>query len=185
MLDPSVAKGYSQALFAVAKQQGRSAEIGRELAEFVRAVDELDQLRVFWVGLRLPVSAKMALLSRIVAGRVSPLATRFLEVLVKRRREQYLRLIAARFADLVRRDAGREAVEVVSAVPLSDALRTEITRLAAGLTEKRGLSPEVTFHVKAEVVGGIRFRAGDYLVDGTVRSGLQRLKRRLSGTASR
>lgn len=183
MLDPLVTKGYSQALFAVAKQQGLSAGTGRELADFVRAVDELDDLRVFWVELRLPVKVKEVMLQRMVAGRVSPLVARFLEVLVRRRREKYLWSITVRLADLVRRDAGREAVEVVSAVPLSDTLRTEITRLAAGITEKRGLHPEVSFHVKAEVVGGIRLRAGDYLVDGTVRSGLKRLKRRLSGTA--
>ncbi|MDA8096873.1 MAG: ATP synthase F1 subunit delta [Clostridia bacterium] len=181
MLDPDVASGYSWALFRLAQKQNRTEEVNRELGEFARAVESLAELRALWVKVRLPVDRKTAVLRGVLAASLSPLMMRFLEVLVKRRREKYLWLIVDQFTVLVRRAAGREEVEVVSAVPLPEPLRAEIMRLAAVITEREGLEPEVLFRVEPEVVGGVRIRAGDCLIDGTVRGRLKRLERHLAG----
>jgi F-type H+-transporting ATPase subunit delta len=68
-------------------------------------------------------------------------------------------------------------VEVVTAIPISDEERDEIKEKLAALVDK-----ELVLSVKVDpnVMGGLTARVGDKLVDGSVRTRLQDLRRSLT-----
>lgn len=63
------------------------------------------------------------------------------------------------------------AVEVVSAMPLTDAEKSKV--------QKEIGAADVTFQVDPSILGGLVIRAGDRVVDGSVRSSLGELSARL------
>jgi F-type H+-transporting ATPase subunit b len=62
-------------------------------------------------------------------------------------------------------------VEVISAVPLTDAEQAELKRLTG--------ADEVEYHVDPDILGGLILRSGDKVVDGSVRGDLAALSHRL------
>ena len=101
-----------------------------------------------------------------------------LDLLAENGRVDYLPEIADQFAELVAEDQNVTDVEVTSAVPL-DARQTD--RLADALRGR--LKREVRLHCRtdASLIGGAIVRAGDLLIDGSLKGKLARLEIELTG----
>jgi F-type H+-transporting ATPase subunit delta len=96
----------------------------------------------------------------------------FLNTLAQNRRLAVLPEVAAMFEELRAEVENITDVHVTSAVPLDEAQRT---RLAAAL--KKRLKREVRLHcaVDAALIGGAVVRAGDFVIDGSLKARLERL----------
>ncbi|NMB74273.1 MAG: ATP synthase F1 subunit delta [Myxococcales bacterium] len=112
-------------------------------------------------------------------GITSPL-DRFLSVLVERRGLPYLPAILEILEDLLDERAGRVRVKVVSAAPLApdEAHKLEAT-LAAALQKKIVLEPRVD----PRILAGLSLEVGSVMVDGTLRTQIEKLRDRLSRRA--
>ena len=66
---------------------------------------------------------------------------------------------------------------VESATPLSDDMRYQ---LKAGLAKKYSHELTLDFHVKPELLGGIRVKVGSDVWDGSVKARLEALKNQLA-----
>jgi F-type H+-transporting ATPase subunit delta len=73
---------------------------------------------------------------------------------------------------LTRLDADRRRVTVESAVALDDASRQ---RVVDGLAKAHGPSLTISYTVKPELIGGLRIRVGNDVLDGSVQGRLTRL----------
>jgi F-type H+-transporting ATPase subunit delta len=73
---------------------------------------------------------------------------------------------------LVRLEQNRRKVLIESAVELDEATRL---RVVAGLSKYYGEGLNVTTKVNPELVGGLRIRVGDDVLDGSVQGRLRRL----------
>jgi F-type H+-transporting ATPase subunit delta len=80
--------------------------------------------------------------------------------------------IARVFEELVTRHEGVRQVQVLTAFDLTDATRDE---LAAALKKRLGAEVEMTVATDASLIGGVEIRAGDLVIDGSVRGALQKL----------
>jgi F-type H+-transporting ATPase subunit delta len=91
--------------------------------------------------------------------------------LIARKPRDYTAILAA-LQRLVRLDMNRRKVVIESAVILDDATRA---RVVAGLSKQYGEGLHVTSVVTPELVGGLRIRVGDDVLDGSVQGRLRRL----------
>jgi F-type H+-transporting ATPase subunit delta len=73
---------------------------------------------------------------------------------------------------LTRLDADRRRVTVESAVALDDASRQ---RVVDGLAKAHGPNLTISYTVKPELIGGLRIRVGNDVLDGSVQGRLTRL----------
>jgi F-type H+-transporting ATPase subunit delta len=73
---------------------------------------------------------------------------------------------------LTRLDADRRRVTVESAVALDDASRP---RVVDGLAKAHGPNLTISYTVKPELIGGLRIRVGNDVLDGSVQGRLTRL----------
>ena len=73
---------------------------------------------------------------------------------------------------LTRLDADRRRVTVESAVALDDASRQ---RVVDGLAKAHGPNLSISYTVNPELIGGLRIRVGNDVLDGSVQGRLKRL----------
>jgi len=177
-----VAKVYAKSLFELAESAGGQARVGETaeeievVAELVRADPKLREL------LRSPIvdgGERGEALSRIFKGRVSDLLLRFLLVVNRHGRMAELLHIADAYDMLVQERFGRVEVDVftVEGGRLDPAVEASVTqRIKAAF----GKEPVLHSYADSHMIGGIKLRVGDQLIDGSVATRLRRLSRSIA-----
>ncbi|NJQ00806.1 F0F1 ATP synthase subunit delta [Streptomyces zingiberis] len=161
-----------------AERAGALDDVEDELFRFGRIVSSSSELRAALAERGGEAAAKAALLRRLLGGRVNPVTERLVVRLVTQPRGRSLEggLDALSKLAAARRD--RLVAVVTSAVPLSDVQKQ---RLGDGLARVYGRRMHLNLDVDPEVLGGIRVRIGDEVIDGTVADRLDEVSRRMAG----
>ena len=173
------ARRYAEAAFDIAAESEAFVAWGgdlRTIAEFVERPDVAGVLR----GTRVPRPEKRRLLEAGLAGAVSPLALNLALLVLERGRLQLARGIQVAFQEMLDERLNIAHATVTTAVPLADEERSAV---AAKLSSLTGKQVDVTPVVDESIIGGIIARIGDQLIDGSTRTRLLALKRRLAGAA--
>ncbi len=84
------------------------------------------------------------------------------------------RAILASLQRLVRLEEARRAVVVESATALTAA---ESAKVVAGLAKQYGEKLTVTYKINPELLGGLRIKVGDDVLDGSVQGRIDRLSK--------
>jgi F-type H+-transporting ATPase subunit delta len=165
-----VARRYAQALLGAVPPAERG-EADEQLARVAAALGE-DPVAAVWRHPGVPMVQKRAALRRIFAD--EPWALKLAEVLMSHGREDVFGEVAGAFHRERLAAAGRVAVAVRTARPLSDAWRARIVEAMA----RRLHGPvDASFEVEPSLLGGVEVRFRDELMDATVRGRLNRLRR--------
>jgi F-type H+-transporting ATPase subunit delta len=104
---------------------------------------------------------------------------KFVQVLADNDRLELISEIASQFEMLKAAEEQSLDVEVISAYPLSDAQAQKLSEALARKFDKR---VELTSAVDAGLLGGAIIRAGDVVIDGSVRGKLDKLTETLHKT---
>lgn len=170
---------YAKALFELARERhalDRTADDLRRLLEAVAVEPALARV------IRSPVVPRGELVAAMTALAdrlgLSPLVRHFLGLLASQRRLFALRLIAARFADMLAAHRGEVTAEVVSALPLEEA---EMARLRAELEARAGKAVKLETRVDPSLLGGLVVRLGSRMIDASLRSRLKQLELSMKG----
>jgi F-type H+-transporting ATPase subunit delta len=167
----TVARPYAKAAFAYAREQGKLDPWSRWLGT-ARGVVLSDQYASFERSSGVQTPQLLDLIAGVCGDALDANGRAFLELLEENGRLDYLPEIAERFEELKAEDANVADVEVTSAVQLDDAQRE---RLAGALRAR--LRRDVRLHCTVDplLIGGAVVRSGDTLIDGSLRSKLERL----------
>jgi F-type H+-transporting ATPase subunit delta len=126
---------------------------------------------------RVPLADRRKLLED--ATRDEPPAIRsVVQLLLERDRIQLLPRIATAYAELVEQREGIVRARVTTAVAIDDPRRADVVRR---LEHSSGKKVRATFAVDPSLIGGTRVQLGDRLVDTSLATQLQELKRSLAG----
>lgn len=166
---------YARALFEAAQEQGRVAEVRRDLGAFVQALDETPALGAFLTNPQVDPAAKASVLDEVSTG-ADDLVRNFLRLVAAKGRSGEVDEIAEEFQALVDRAEGRLAVELTTAYALSEA---EAQAILAKIEQASGHKVEATRRVDPALIGGMILQAGSLRVDASVRGRLARLRREL------
>lgn len=179
MQDTSVVRRYAVALLNHAQKAGTVDAVTADMKSLAGAIAQSGQLAAFLNHPLVAGDKKKALVDKAFGGMVSATVVDFVKLLIDKRRIDALQLVIAEFVALVREHKNIAAAEVVTAVPLTDAQRKA---LEAALEKRTGKDIEIHEIVDASVMGGVSVRIGDTILDGTVRSQLERLREQLINT---
>jgi F-type H+-transporting ATPase subunit delta len=135
-----------------------------------------EQVRGLLGSTRMPLPAKLELLEQTLGG-INPLALNFAKLLTMKGRSDLSREIFDEYMALANAERGIARGVVTTAVPISDEDRGAIERKLGEIT---GQQVSVSTNVDPEIIGGLIARVGDTLIDGSVRSRLLNLRRRLA-----
>ena len=169
----SAVSTYAEALFEAARDREELEETLDDLKEFLGALEESEELRLFFYGTQIPETQKRRAIDGLTEGMTSSM-TNFLKVLVDNDRTEVLDEIVLRYEDLVKEHLGRVEVDLTTAVELSQEELDEVkSRLGHILDGKEVI---LQTHVDPELVGGAVFRLGGRQIDGSVRGQLSSLR---------
>jgi len=176
VINRSVARRYARALLELVESDPTS--MAEKLSAFAGLVESNRNLAQLLVNPAFSIEERGRVLTRILQGLGwGPPLSRFLELLVQRRRIGHLGAIAEEFMGMADEQAGRVRVEVESAV---DQGAAPVAKLTKALAE--GLKKEVIVERKVDpdLIAGMAVRVGSLVVDGTLRSQIARMKETLA-----
>ncbi|MCO8124808.1 ATP synthase F1 subunit delta [Stieleria sp. TO1_6] len=169
-------KTYAQALLAAAAKAGITDKIVDELN---RLVDEYlansPQLAAAFASPRIDADEKSRVIDRVFGGDFDPLLLTFLKVMAGRDRLSHVAAVRSGALELFDQMSGQVLAKVSTAVPLDDALRTQITDRLGGALGKKVRLQEV---VDADLIGGMVIRVGDTVFDSSVSNRLDAIAKR-------
>jgi F-type H+-transporting ATPase subunit delta len=175
----ALANVYARSLYELAQTAGGEAKITEVLGELEQVCELLRSDRGFAEFMHSPVidrKRRAGSLRTIFQNRVTDLTLRFLIVLNNKGRLGHLEAITAAFDHMVQEAFGRVEVDVFTPAPLgSEQMQALHDRI------KKALGREPVLHGYAEpaMIGGIKLRIEDRMIDGSVSSRLRRMKRDL------
>jgi F-type H+-transporting ATPase subunit delta len=176
-----VARSYASALFDLAESKGSAEAYGQALDEVGNLLDQEPAFGQFLETPRIDAREKKRLLRETFGGRIPEHVLNFLLLVVDKRRQKLLKLMAREYRDFVDKKMGRAHVEVTVARAVDGAAVADLKgRLS------KALGKDVVPHVRVDpsLVGGIVVRSGDVLYDGSVRRRLQGLRRHLLSSSA-
>ncbi|MEJ2404728.1 MAG: F0F1 ATP synthase subunit delta [Candidatus Thiodiazotropha sp.] len=171
----TIARPYAEAVFAHADETGK-LDLWQEMLSFLAAVVEDESLVQTVSNPLIELDALTELLLEIGGGRISEEGANLVRLLVRNRRLSVLPEIKVLFEALKADKEKVLGVHVTTAYVLKPAQEKLI---AEALKAKLGRDITITSEKDTDLIGGIHIRAGDMVIDGSVRGQLQQLANEL------
>jgi F-type H+-transporting ATPase subunit delta len=176
---PDAANVYADALFDVAKEKGKLDAIRDQLGQFADAVGSNHDLQVFFFSPYFSSAEKVAGVKRAVAG-AEPEFVNFLELLIEKGRMPEIFRIRRRFEELWKQENRRIDVTVTSAVELDPAV---VSRIGEEIQRQTGQEVDLASRVDGEILGGVVLQVGNMVLDASIRSRLEKLRKSVAQAA--
>lgn len=167
----TVARPYAKAAFQYADEQGALTEWSDMLA-FAAAVSQDESVSEYLSNPKVTSAQKAEAFGGLCADKLNAQGKNFVTLLAQNRRLTALPEIAELYEALKSQKEQSVDVEITSAYPLTD---EQANKLAAALKQKLGREVNVTTAVEKALLGGVIMRAGDLVIDGSVRGKLAKL----------
>ncbi|MGK7296049.1 MAG: F0F1 ATP synthase subunit delta [Candidatus Wenzhouxiangella sp. M2_3B_020] len=175
LAETTLARPYARAAFGLAESAGTVEEWSDSLARASAAV-RAESMRQVIGHPKVDDKQLTALFDEVLGDSASDAFGGFLKVLMHYRRLPLLPEIAGQFEQLKRASEQRLKVNVTSAVEMQP---DQVDKLAERLKERFGTEIEMETDVDSDLIGGLIVRAGDKVIDASVRGRLEQLGRQL------
>ena len=174
----TIARPYAHAVFELAKRKRALDGWSRELA-VLAAVAADPSIQEAIDSPAATSLQKSNALARVCGDDLSREGTQLLQVLASNKRLHLLGEISSQYEELRAQEQATLEVEVISAYALDDAEQMRITGALARRFEREIV---LTSRVDQSLLGGAIIRAGDTVIDGSVRGKLEKLSETLQRT---
>ncbi len=170
---------YAEALFEVGRDKGKLDTLQQQLGEFTDAVDRNRELQVFFFSPYLSSEEKKEGLKRAITGAEAELIN-FLELLVDKGRMPEIFRIRRQLDELWKHENRRIDVTVTSAVELDPAV---VAKIGQEVESQTGEEVDLSSRVDNEILGGIVLQVGNMVLDASIRSRLEKLRKSVAQAA--
>jgi len=174
-----IARVYSEALFEVAKEKGSLDEVHEQLGEIADAVETDKDFQVFFFSPYFSSEEKREGITKAFSGGNEELMN-FLELLAEKHRMPALFQIRRRFDELWAKENEHLSVIVTSAIELDPAV---IKSIGDEIEKKTGQTIDLTSEVDDSIIGGLVLQVGNRVLDTSIRSRLDRLRKEIAQAA--
>lgn len=167
----SLARPYAKAIFELARETGDYAKWSEQLA-FLSAASKDENLIVAIQSPAVSQQQIVTLLLDVGKDQLDQQGQNLVNILVKNKRMSALADINEQF--LVLRDNAEQIIEaqLITASEVNDAQKEKIS---SALSKRLGKKIKLETSVDESLLGGAVVRAGDWVVDGSVKAQLQDL----------
>ena len=174
-----IARVYAESLFEAAREHDKLDQIHEQLGQFTDAVATNRDLQVFLFSPYFSSAEKRDGIAGAISG-AEPELVNFLELLAEKHRMPAIFRIRRRFDELWAKAKKRLEVTVTSAVELD---RAVVEKVGAEVERQTDRTIDLTSEVDPEILGGLVLRVGNMVLDASVRSKLERLRKEVAAAA--
>ena len=178
MRDRKLASRYAGALLSVFPEPSQAEATDEFLTALGESMTRSEDLRAVMLDPAFPRSRRKSILRAIAEQHgMPPRVSKFLETLVDNNRVPALPTIAQVFHEAREEAQGIVPAEITTATPLAPPL-TE--RVQATLEKLTGRKVRLSCRVQPDLIGGAVTKIGSKIYDGSLRSHLSELRRRMA-----
>ena len=171
-----IAQVYARSLFEVAQEQDKLDVVRDQIGEFADALDRSRELQTFFFSPYFSTEEKKQGLDKALEGE-DDVVRNFLAVLIENHRMPALFRIRRELDAMWREVNKLLPVQVTSAVELDEAVTRQI---GEEIGRQTGRKVELTTNVDPDVLGGIVLRVGNSILDASIRTRLDRLRKQVA-----
>jgi F-type H+-transporting ATPase subunit delta len=171
-----LAQVYGRSLFEVAREQGKLDELREQLGQFADALEANRELAIFFFSPYFSTKEKQDALGRALDG-ADEAFVNFLKLLIENHRMPVIFRIRAHYEQLWEQENRTLPVEITSAIELDQATTDNLGRT---IGERTGQKVNLAAHVDPDIIGGIIVRVGNSILDASIRTRLEQLRRQVA-----
>ena len=171
-----IAQVYARSLFEVAQDQDKLDVVRDQIGEFADALSESRDLQTFFFSPYFSTEEKKKGLDTALDG-ADETVQNFLGLLIENHRMPALFRIRRELDRMWQEVNQLLPVQVTSAVELDEAV---ISRIGEEIGRQTGRKVELTTTVDPDVLGGIVLRVGNSILDASIRTRLERLRKQVA-----
>ena len=172
-INKGIIKKYTQALFKVAVKENDINQISDRLhniRSILKSVPELNQLLI---TRRVQVQDKINMLKNILGDNISNIEMDLMVLLMENGHMMLFGEVVKRFDYLLEKESKVVKVQITSSSILSD---DEVQRIISKIENNIQKEVEVKTETDESIIGGIKLRVGNTLIDGSIYSHLQKMR---------
>jgi F-type H+-transporting ATPase subunit delta len=171
-----IAQVYARSLFEVAQEQDKLDEVRDQIGQFADALGESRELQTFFFSPYFSTEEKKKGLDSALDG-ADETVENFLALLIENHRMPALFRVR-RELDAMWQDVNKLLpVQITSAIELDGAVARQI---GDEIGRQTGRKVELTSTVDPDVLGGIVVRVGNSILDASIRTRLERLRKQVA-----
>ena len=176
MIQSKITERYVLALLDIAARQGSAEEVERQLQYVDQLLKSNAEFMHILLHPKISRLRKKKLLDGLFGTKLTPTVTRFLHLLIEKKREAIIAVLYEAYKHDADRMRGIVKARVNSAIDLS----TEQRQTCKTVLEKKLKSTvEVQFAVDAGILGGLQIFIGNDVLDGSIRGRLDKLQKHI------
>lgn len=175
MSDFTIARPYAKAVFKLAQQQ-QKLPIWSQALQWLAQIAADHNMRAMLANPKYTKDQHAQMLIAVsedkLPAQIAQFVINLLHVLAENKRLLILPAIYQLFAQLQDNAAGKVKLEIISAYSLDDASEQAII---AAVSHQFGKNLEVSSSVDASLIGGVVIRAGDQVIDASIKNRIAQL----------
>jgi F-type H+-transporting ATPase subunit delta len=173
----AVADAYAKALLELAQERQQLDEVADECLQLGEMLDHNADFQTLITSPMIKPEQRRGVLDRLFAGKVTDTLYHFLLVLNRKQRIASLPAVLMAFGRELNALRGVTDVTAITAEAMPD---DQAEAIKARLTEQLdGRTIHLNRQTDPDLIGGLALRVGDTLIDGSVATRLQRMKRQM------
>ncbi len=173
VVSAEIVEPYAEALMAVAQEHNLTDRLGEDVKLTLNLLQESEELRQFLLNPFVKAETKKAVLQQLTQGQVHDFFSKFLMLLVDRRRIVLLGDICKQYQALLRQLKNTVLAQVVTTVEPTPEQRQAIIQKVKEMTGAAEVELETS--LDSDLIGGVIIRVGSQVLDASLRGQLRRL----------
>ena len=168
-----IIKKYAQGLYKVALKEENVTQFSvrlHSIMNILRLVPELNQL---FITRRVQIEDKMVMLKNILGDKISGIEMDLIVLLIENGHMLLYGEILKRFDYLLDKESEITKVQITSSTRLPD---DEVQKISLTIENKIQKKLNVKMDIDTSLMGGIKLRVGNTLIDGSVSNRLQKMR---------
>ena len=170
-----IAQVYARSLFEVATEHDKTDVVREQLGAFADALNESRELQTFFFSPYFSTDEKKDGLDTAVTGADETIVN-FLKLLLDNHRMPVIFRVRREYDRLWEEAHQLLPVEITSAIELDPAVAE---RIGDEIGRQTGRTVELTSTVDPDVIGGIVLRVGNSILDASIRTRLENLRKQV------
>jgi F-type H+-transporting ATPase subunit delta len=176
MRRPKLARRYAKAFFEFSQEQNKVEDVIKDIRFIENVLSENKDFKVIISSPIIRVDKKVAILNEIFKSRVDAVSLQYLTLIFKKGRECELDLICDEYDKLYKKFKRIATLYIQSAEAVG---KNIIESIRLKISSYLDMKIEIIEQINPKLIGGVRLRFNDYLLDASVQGYMERLRRQL------
>ncbi len=177
MNESKISVRYAKALFQTAVEQHCEDSVRSDMQDLLNCINNLPEFRVLLESPVINDEKKIEAFDKMFGDKFSPLTLSFYKMLVKNKRENYLKVICLNYEGYYARTKNIKQVQITAATDIPDSIKSTIKTFVEKKSD--GATVEIESVVNLELIGGIVVKVDDIMYDASVKTQLAKFKNKI------